>query len=552
MKLLILLVSLFCNINQILAADKSPVQLLVDQINAAITNAPDQVNNMQQGWQKRIDAVSAAVGSLTASDQTSANAQLKKLQNVIQKQTSNASQALKTTSDNARASVTTITNAVNQKTISDSAARSQLNVVLAQLQSTLSTILKTMQSAVEPGVLNVESLVAKVSQQQQVKQQTQQAQQNQEKQAAYKEKVSQLLKGLATQLPQFDAVNKDATALLLSYLSGSFLDVKKMFALTKRYEQVLKNLFGVYTQIGFTIDFADRSNNVTNALRRLIDLYARDLAITQNKAEAAYKKRDREQYHKLLAGLVDRMVGTGQDSLFLKDGYGAVINDLATRYIQVNAPQALTSYQTIQTQMILNTYPDALQDLINSGNVNSTYLTYALAYYKAIKSVVNLVPTDQAQSLQQLADANMGVLYATQADQALKFMGAGKNNKTLFDQAFKNYQQAVVYFTQAQQTADIQRYQSVVNFLQQAVSERQQAQNAQNQTDKTTAINLYQKAYKDFLAANDMVDAQEMNVLYHRLQGSYAVQQAQQALQSFITQNKSQWQAYAMVISTAQ
>ncbi len=340
------------------------LQNIIDRIDSVNKQAEDMILSSSQQLYSSLNKAYSDSNNLSAQDQTSITTNLKDVESVIEKAIADERAFIATRNDQTKKIIKTVTAGVDQKSITVSAGQQTLLIELTALQAAIKDSATTLMKTVEPKLL---ALQESIKQKMQSKKE-QEANTQVEKERQVQEKNHALFQGLAKVLPLLNEANKEAREVIVTYFSSGILDQQAMGTITQKYQKVMNQLYAVYNQSQVVVDFDDRSSLVTSAMKKLVDLYGNDIALSIKKGEALSKK-DKRAYYQIFYELAQRLQGSGANkSSPLANGYLGAVTTFANNFFTKNKENVVFFYQNKKKEMTLNPYIKVLQDLVTSSS----------------------------------------------------------------------------------------------------------------------------------------------------------------------------------------
>jgi hypothetical protein len=512
------------------AQESSDIQKYLDQFDSAYKSAQDTLTTYSKTVYERIDSIKENITLFSSADQ-------------------------KTLSDELTSIQATLPDVINaaRKDLDDAynTYKNQLQTsktpeqVLPSLVPALARIPIKLKLQIEPKIINLERIYTSLK-----------TSQTFQEKRAYQEQMRKFFQSIAPLLPLVEQARKAGQKVIEQYNQTQQITMSDVTNVTKQFENVIDSLNKQYKSQNIPVTFGKKSNFVSLAFQRLISFYLDDLGTTLRLGHSMYqkmtqKKQDKTPYYKLFYDLVQRIQGNGTgETTLISKGYNGEVAALAEQYFPDQKDTITIHFAQQKQVMSIDAFGNALWDLsVSVTDPGPQDVIYANGFYREIMDQLNVVEPSRAAQSQRQANGYMASLYLNRAQANLKKMKPDKDTSDLLNIVIDSYQQASTYFKNAGNSTNQQLYQNLVDNLQNAVTSKQQGQQAEQQYDIARAILAYQKAFNFFSVGGDAIDAAAMQNRWNELNAQYSIKEAQDALNNFVTNNKIQLQAYMVSIS---
>lgn len=377
-----------------------------------------------------------------------------------------------------------------------------------------------------------------------------------QKKLAYRDKMIKFYRSIAPLLPLIEQANEAAAGLIKQYGATQKITLNSIEALSKQYESVIDQLNSKYKDAQVSVTFGQKANFVSLAFQRLLNFYLDDISTTLRIAQRMYremtaKKEDKRPYYQLLYDLAQRIQGTGKgETVLATKGYSGKVAALAAQYFPDQKDTIVDQFAQQKYVMSIDEFGNALWDIsVTVTDPLPQDIVYANGIYSQIIDQLKVAQGPKAAQSQRQANGYMAGLYLSRAQASLKKMTPKEDTGPLLKIVIDSYQQAASYFEKSGDTANQQQYQNLATSLQNAQSYKKQGQQAEQQNDITAAIRAYETAFKLFSVGGDAIDASLMQDRKNELVAQNAIKMAQDVLNDFVSQYKTQLPAYLVAIS---
>jgi hypothetical protein len=525
------------------------------QLDSLIASNNSTVSNYSGKWNTQTVAMRTDAALLAADDQKKLMDEIAPLQKTIDGSTANAQTNIASLSISAKNQIQDAINQVTNKTLTLAAATSKIKGILNQTNISLGSIISQMNREVA-GLLasvqrDVDQKTALVRRAQSAQKVTQA--QQQQAQDDYRKKMVALVQGVVKAGPLVSDARAKVRASKEEFALQGIISNKTISAVTLAYRLAISALSSAYQTAGVPIDFTDKTNALSLAMKELAEFYLTNIALSINKAKKSFLQKKKDDYYKTLYQLSQQLNGIGKagGALVIASGFQAEISSLAAEFFPNQQQLIMNGFAASKKQMSMQEFINALQDLVvNVQAPNETHLRYAAAFYYEIGTNFPLIDANLLPTLKKLINTNYALVLVARAKVLLQSMVPGKDNAPLLNQVINAYNQAASYFGQAPDAANMQQFQTLHDLLTSAVTLRSQGATAEQQANFSDAINAYTQALQKFAQANDTIDAQDLNKKVTALQAEQNKKDGVALLANFAQQFGTQIQAYMAYISS--